>query len=182
MHALHCSGIAALSDGSSLSPEETLTSQRQRRHNAYVSPLLGAISAGHSITQSGLKWALYDFFFFLAFEFPAHGEHFVETPSLFFAHYTNRDYNWKMRNDGRKTKKKKKKSRCSNDGDFGLRGRRFWRDENDGDSVPMTESWQVWTLYGQGSQKLYNWPKILSPPHYRNGVHHTVESIGLYCG
>ena len=67
MHALHCSGIAALSDGSSLSPEETLTSQRQRRHNAYVSPLLGAISAGHSITQSGLKWALYDFFFFLAF-------------------------------------------------------------------------------------------------------------------
>ena len=70
--------------------------------------------------------------------------HFVETPSLFFAHYTNRDYNWKIRNDGRKTKKKKKKkSRSSNDGDFGLRGRRYWRDENDGDSVPMTESWQV---------------------------------------
>ena len=43
-------------------------------------------------------------------------------------------------------RKKKKKSRCSNDGDFGLRGRRYWRDENDGDSVPMTEtqSWQVW--------------------------------------
>ncbi len=57
------------------SPEETLTSQRQRRQNAYVSPLLlGAISAGHSFTQSGLKWALYDFFFFLAFEFPAHGD------------------------------------------------------------------------------------------------------------
>ena len=74
MHALHCSGIAALSDGSSLSPEETLTSQRQRRQNAYLSPLLGAISAGHSITQSGLKWALYDFFFFLAFEFSAHGD------------------------------------------------------------------------------------------------------------
>ena len=35
--------------------------------------------------------------------------HFVETPSLFFAHYTNRDYNWKIRNDGRKTKKKEKK-------------------------------------------------------------------------
>ena len=35
---------------------------------------------------------------------------------------------------------------------------------------------------GQGSQKLYNWPKILSPPHYRNGVHHTVEIICLYCG
>ena len=34
--------------------------------------------------------------------------HFVETPSLFFAHYTNRDYNWKIRNDGRKSKKKKK--------------------------------------------------------------------------
>ena len=30
--------------------------------------------------------------------------------------------------------------------------------------------------------KLYNWPKILSPPHYRNGVHHTVEIICLYCG
>ena len=42
-----------------------------------------------------------------------------------------------------KRKKKKKKSRCSNDGDFGLRGRRYWRDENEGDSVPMTESWQV---------------------------------------
>ena len=38
--------------------------------------------------------------------------------------------------------------------------------------------------YGQGSQKLYNWPTILSPPHYRNGVHHTVEirPICLYCG
>ena len=45
-----------------------------------------------------------------------------------------------------KRKKRKEKSRCSNDGDFGLRGRRFWRDENDGDSVPMTESWQVWLL------------------------------------
>ena len=32
--------------------------------------------------------------------------HFVETPSLFFAHYTNRDYNWKIRNDGRKKRKK----------------------------------------------------------------------------
>ena len=38
---------------------------------------------------------------------------------------------------------KRKKSRCSNDGDFRLRGRRFWRDDNDGDSVLMTESWQV---------------------------------------
>ena len=37
-------------------------------------------------------------------------------------------------------------------------------------------------LYGQGSQKLYNWPTILSPPHYRNGVHHTVDIICLYCG
>ena len=34
--------------------------------------------------------------------------------------------------------------------------------------------------YGQGSQKLYNWPKILSPPHYRNGVHHTVEILNVY--
>ena len=49
-----------------------------------------------------------------------------------------------------KRKKERKKSRCSNDGDFGLRGRRFWRDENDGDSVPMTESWQVCTY------KIYN--------------------------
>ena len=39
--------------------------------------------------------------------------------------------------------RKRKKSRCSNDGGFRLRGRRFWRDENDGDSVLMTESWQV---------------------------------------
>ena len=107
MHALHCSGIAALSDGSSLSPEETLTSQQQRRQNAYVSPLLGAISAGHSITQSGLKWAISSFFLHLNFLHMA--THFVETPSLFFAHYTNRDYNWKIRNDGRKTKKKKRK-------------------------------------------------------------------------
>ena len=30
-------------------------------------------------------------------------------------------------------------------------------------------------LYGQGSQKLYNWLKILSPPHYRNGVHHRLK-------
>ena len=36
--------------------------------------------------------------------------------------------------------------------------------------------------FGQGSQKLYNWPTILSPPHYRNGVHHTVEMICLYSG
>ena len=46
--------------------------------------------------------------------------------------------------------------------------------------------YMAWTrciiVYGQGSQKLYNWPKILSPPHYRNGVHHTVEIICLYCG
>ena len=35
-----------------------------------MSPLLlGAISAGHSFTQSGLKWALYDFFFFLHLNF-----------------------------------------------------------------------------------------------------------------
>ena len=27
---------------------------------------------------------------------------------------------------------------------------------------------------GQSSQKLYNWPKMLSPPHYGNGVHRTV--------
>ena len=144
MHALHCSGIAALSDGSSLSPEETLTSQRQRRQNEYVSPLLGAISAGHSITQSGLKWALYDFFFFLAFEFPAHGDPLrrdaipVFLPTTLIGIITGK---YEMM-----AGKRKKKSRCSNDGDFGLRGRRFWRDENDGDSVPMTESWQVCTL------------------------------------
>ena len=37
-------------------------------------------------------------------------------------------------------------------------------------------------IYGQGSQKLYNWEHIVSPPHYRNGVHHPVEIICLYCG
>ena len=37
-------------------------------------------------------------------------------------------------------------------------------------------------LHGQGSQKLYNWQNILSPPHYRNGVHHPVEIIWLYSG
>ena len=31
--------------------------------------------------------------------------------------------------------RKRKKNRCSNYGDFRLRGRRFWRHENDGDSV-----------------------------------------------
>ena len=40
----------------------------------------------------------------------------------------------------------------------------------------------IHAIYGQGSQKLYNWPTIMSPPHYRNGVHHTVEIICLYCG
>ena len=54
------------------SPEETLKSQRQRRQNAYVSPLwLFAIIAGHSFTQSELKWALYAFFFLAI---PAHGD------------------------------------------------------------------------------------------------------------
>ena len=38
------------------------------------------------------------------------------------------------------------------------------------------------TIYGQGSHKLYNWPTILYPPHYRNGVHHTAEIICLYYG
>ena len=33
--------------------------------------------------------------------------------------------------------KRKEKKPISNDGDFGLRGRRYWRDENDGDSVPI---------------------------------------------
>ena len=31
-------------------------------------------------------------------------------------------------------------------------------------------------------KKLYNWQNILSPPHYRNRVHHPVEIICLYCG
>ena len=60
----------------------------------------------HSFTQSGLKWAMYDFFFFLAFEFPAHGDPLRRDAIAVFAHYTNRDYNWKIRNDGRKKKKK----------------------------------------------------------------------------
>ena len=35
--------------------------------------------------------------------------------------------------------------------------------------------------YGQGSQKLYNWQNIVSPPHYRNDVHHPHDIICLYC-
>ena len=37
------------------------------------------------------------------------------------------------------------------------------------------------TIYGQGSQKLYNWQNIVSPPHYRNDVHHPHDIICLYC-
>ena len=36
-------------------------------------------------------------------------------------------------------------------------------------------------VYGQGSQKLYNWQNIVSPPHYRNDVHHPHDIICLYC-
>ena len=36
-------------------------------------------------------------------------------------------------------------------------------------------------IYGQGSQKLYNWQNIVSPPHYRNDVHHPHDIICLYC-
>ena len=54
------------------SPQETLKSQRQRRQNASVNPLwVFAIIAGHSFTQSGLKWDLYAFFFLAC---PAHGD------------------------------------------------------------------------------------------------------------
>ena len=69
--------------------------------------------------------------------------HFVETPSLFLPTTLIGIITGKYEMMAGKRTKKRKKSRCSNDGDFGLRGRRFWRDENDGDSVPMTESWQV---------------------------------------
>ena len=118
------------------SPEETLKSQGQRRQNAYVSPLwLFAISAGRSFTQSGLKWALYAFCFLA---FPAHGDplrlHDIAVCCPLIGIKTGK-YEMMAR--------KRKKKRCSNDGDFRLRGRRFWRDENDGESVPMTESWQV---------------------------------------
>ena len=37
------------------------------------------------------------------------------------------------------------------------------------------------SVYGQGSQKLYNWQNIVSPPHYRNDVHHPHDIICLYC-
>ena len=37
------------------------------------------------------------------------------------------------------------------------------------------------SIYGQGSQKLYNWQNIVSPPHYRNDVHHPHDIICLYC-
>ena len=36
-------------------------------------------------------------------------------------------------------------------------------------------------ICGQGSQKLYNWQNIVSPPHYRNDVHHPHDIICLYC-
>ena len=39
----------------------------------------------------------------------------------------------------------------------------------------------TWESYGQGSQKLYNWQNIVSPPHYRNDVHHPHDIICLYC-
>ena len=108
------------------SHEETLKSQRQRRQNASVSPLwLFAISAGHSFTQSGLKWALYAFFFLA---FPAHGDPLrLDAIAVFCPLIGIGKYEMMAR--------KRKKSRCSNDGDFRLRGRRFWRDENDEDSV-----------------------------------------------
>ena len=35
---------------------------------------------------------------------------------------------------------------------------------------------------GKAHKKLYNWQTILYLPHYRNGVHHPVENICLYCG
>ena len=67
------------------SPEETLKLQRQRRQNASVSPLwLFAIIAGHSFIQSGLKWALYAFFFLA---FPAHGDPLrLDAIAVFFLH------------------------------------------------------------------------------------------------
>ena len=60
------------------------------------------------------------------------------SPSLFFP--THRDYNWKIRNVGPKTKKKADAQMTEIS--VSAEGR-FWRDENDGDSVPMTESWQA---------------------------------------
>ena len=68
------------------------------------------LATAYSINSSlREKWALYDFFFFLAFEFSAHGDPLRRDAIPVFCHYTNRDYNGKIRNDGRKTKKKKTK-------------------------------------------------------------------------
>ena len=39
----------------------------------------------------------------------------------------------------------------------------------------------IGVVYGQGSQKLYNWQNIVSPPHYRNDVHHPHDIICLNC-
>ena len=77
-------------------------------------------------------------FFFLAF--PARGDPLrLYMPSLFLHNPLIGIITGKYEMMARK----RQKSRCSNDGDFRLRGRRFWRDENDGDSVLKTESWQV---------------------------------------
>ena len=90
-------------------PEETVKLQRQ---NVYVSPLwIFAISAGHSFIQSGLKWALYAFFFLA---FPAHGDP-LRLDAIAVLCPLIGIITKKIRNDGPKTKK----SRCSNDGDFG---------------------------------------------------------------
>ena len=86
-------------------------------NGTWTHPLTSIFFFGLFLTlQSPLKWALYAFFFLA---FPAHGDPL------------------RLRLDAIA------KSRCSNDGDFLLRGRIFLRDENDADSVLMTESWQV---------------------------------------
>ena len=48
---------------------------------------------------------------------------------------------------------------CSKDGDLNIRGRRFWRDEKDGDSVQKPESWRVWVAF---IYSLNQPPKILT--------------------
>ena len=48
-------------------------------------------------------------------------------------------------------------------------------------SCPWAPSPSLRWTYGQGSQKLYNWQNIVSPPHYRNDVHHPHDIICLYC-
>ena len=93
---------------------------------------------GPFLSQSGLKWALYAFFFLA---FPAHGDPrrldaiamFCPLIGIITAKYEM------MARKRKKADAQMTEISVSADGDFAN-----WRYENDGDSVLMTESGQVW--------------------------------------